>query len=167
MWSVHTAYGGFGGTVPPNASPDVRRIDRSDVLRSSTAIPLQAPEGPYRGQSLPFHHALLSPDGLVLAFFGSGSAEVLLLQAPVDGGQTIAFSRSVTGRDGVMKGVAPAIEKLSVGGQPVTWDPDTTGVNPNLSALRWEDAGVSYSLYGRALTKAEAVTLFSTLHPLN
>ena len=166
MWQVHTAYGGWGGTVPPNTSPAVRRIDQLEVLRSLATIPIQVPEGVYRGQPLTFHYALLSPDGVILTFFGSGNGEVLLVQAPVDNGQQISYSRSVMGSDGVSRGVPPAIETLTIGGQRVTWDPDTTGVNPNLSALRWESIGVSYSLYGRALIKEEATSLFSSLRPL-
>jgi hypothetical protein len=165
MWQIHTAYGGWGGTVPPNTSPAVRRVDQVEVLRSLTTVPIQVPEGVYRGQPLTFQYALVSPDGLVLTFFGSGNGEVLLVQAPVDSGQQISYSRSVTGRDGVMRSVPPAIEPLTIGGQRVTWDPDTTG-NANLSALRWESMGVSYSLCGRALTKEEAVSLFSSLRPL-
>jgi len=166
-WRVRTFYGGFGGNVPPNASPDVRRIDRADTLRAAVTIPLLAPDGPYRGQPLSFHHALLAPDGVVFAFFGSGDTEVMLFQAPVVPGKPISFSRAVVGRDGIIIGVLPAIETLDIGGQRVTWDPDTTGLNRALSALRWEDAGVNYSLYGRALTKDDAVMLFSSLRPLN
>jgi hypothetical protein len=166
-WRVRTFYGGFGGNVPPNASPDVRRIDRADTLLAAVTIPLLAPDGPYRGQPLSFDHALLAPDGVVLAFFGSGDTEVMLVEAPVVPGKPITFSRAVVGRDGIIIGVPPAIETLDIGGQRVTWDPDTTRLRPALSALRWEDAGVSYSLYGRALTKNDAVMLFSSLHPLN
>lgn len=36
---------------------------------------------------------------------------------------------------------------------------------PNSSALRWEHDGISYSLMGRGLTKAEAVQLFLSLRP--
>jgi hypothetical protein len=166
IWQVHTAYGGWGGRVPPNTSPAVRRIDQLEVLRSHATIPIQVPDGVYRGQPLTFHYALLSPDGVILTFFGSGNGEVLLVQAPVDNGQQIAYSRAVMGSDGVSRGVPPAIETLTIGGQRVTWDPDTTGVNPNLSALRWESIGVSYSLCGRALLKEEAVNLFLSLRPL-
>jgi hypothetical protein len=166
MWQVRTAYGTFGGGVPPNSSPDVRRFDQVELLRSIATIPIQVPDGVYRGQPLTFHHALVSPDGLVLTFFGFGNGEVLLVQAPVDSGQRISYSRSVSGPDGVIRSVPPAIEAFTIGGQRVTWDPDTTGVNQNLSALRWESIGVSYSLYGRALTKEEAVSLFSSLRPL-
>jgi hypothetical protein len=166
MWQVHTVYGTFGGTVPPNTAPDVRRVDQVEVLRSIETIPIQIPDGVYRGQPLTFHHALISPDGLILTFSGSGNGEVLLVQAPVDSGRQIAYSRSVRGPDGVVRGVPPAIEPLTIGGQSVTWDPDTTGLRPNLSALRWESMGVSYSLYGRALLKEEAVSLFLSLRPL-
>jgi hypothetical protein len=166
MWQVHTAYGGFAGVVPPNAAPAVRRIDQLEVLRSLATIPIHVPDAEYRGQPLSFHHALLAPDGLVLTFFGSGNGEVLLVQAPVDSGQQISYSRSVSGPDGVLKSVPPAIETLTIGTQRLTWDPDTTGVNPNLSALRWESIGISYSLYGRGLVKEEALALFTSLRPL-
>ena len=53
-------------------------------------------------------------------FSGSGNREVLLVQAPVDSGRQIADSRSVRGRDGVVRGVPPAIETLTVGGQRLT-----------------------------------------------
>ena len=157
MWEVHTPYGGFAGGVPPNASPAVRRIEEAAVLRSSTGIPLQSPEGSFRGQPLTFQYALLAPDGFVLTFFGSGQAEVLLVQAPVGSGQQMSYSRMVSGPGGEAKSVPPSPETLTVGAQQVTWDPDTTGVNPNLAALRWEADGVSYSLYARALNKAEAL----------
>jgi hypothetical protein len=166
MWQVRTPYGSFGGAVPPNTSPDVRRVDQVELLRSLSTIPIQIVDGVYRGQSLVFHHAFVSPDGLILTFFGSGNAEVLLVQAPVNSGQQMSYSRSVNGPDGVVRSVPPAIETLTVGSQALTWDPDTTGVNANLSALRWESMGVSYSLYGRALVKEEAVSLFSSLRPL-
>jgi len=167
-WRVSsTFYGTFGGNVPPNASPDVRRIDRADTLLAAVTIPLLAPDGPYRGQPLSFHHALLAPDGVVFAFFGSGDTEVMLFQAPVVPGKPITHSRAIVGKGGVIIGVPPAIETLDIGGQRVTWDPDTTRLRPASAALRWEDAGVSYSLYGRALTKDDALMLFSSLRPLN
>jgi hypothetical protein len=34
------------------------------------------------------------------------------------------------------------------------------------SALRWEADGVSYSLYGRSLTREEAIDLYLSLRPL-
>jgi hypothetical protein len=166
-WRVSNFYGTFGGNVPPNASPDVRRFDRADTLLAAVTIPLLAPDGPYRGQPLSFHHAKLAPDGTVFAFFGSGDTEVMLVEAPVVPGKPITFSRAIVGKGGVIIGVPPAIETLDIGGQRVTWDPDTTRLRPALAALRWEGAGVSYSLYGRALTKDDAVMLFSSLHPLN
>jgi hypothetical protein len=166
VWRVHTAYGGFGGSVPAGASPQMRRVDRAGVLTSLVTIPLLTPNGMYRGDALTFHHALLAPDGVVLSFFGFGDNEVFLVQAPVGRGQEISYSRSVSDSDGRLIGVAPAVERLTVEGQQVTWDPDTTGVMPNSSALRWEAHGVSYSLYGRALTRYEAVAVLSTLRPL-
>jgi hypothetical protein len=164
-WFVSTVYGGLGGYVPKGARPEVRRIDRADVLAALASMPLLAPYGVHRGVSTPFTYAWLAPDGVVLAFFGFGDAEVFLIQAPVGNGQRIAFSRSIGGA-GTSVGVAPSIEALTVNGQQLTWDPDPTGIMPNTSALRWEADGVAYSLYGRALTRDEAVALFSTLGPL-
>ena len=165
-WGVHTAYGGLGGSVPSGSLPEVRRIDRAGVLTSLATIQLLAPNGMYRGDAVTFHHAFLAPDGVVLTFFGFGDYEVFLVQAPVGRGQQISHSRSISDSDGRVIGVAPLVERFAVEGQQVTWDPDTTGIMPNSSALRWEANGVSYSLYGRALTRYEAVALFSTLRPL-
>jgi hypothetical protein len=165
-WHVSTPYIGFGGSVPNGASPDVRRIDQPAVLLSLALMPLIGPEGEYRGEPIAFHHAWLAPDGLVLAFFGYGETELLLVQAPVRNGQQMAYSRSVSGQGDTVIGVAPSIEILTVNGQRLTWDPDTTGIMPNSSALRWEHSGVSYSLYGRVLTRDEALALFSSLRPL-
>ena len=166
-WEVSTAYGGFAGSVPANASPDVQRYERLDDLRAQATIPLEAPEGMYRGASLVFHHALVAPGGgFVLAFFGTGDREVLLVQANVADGHQISFSRALFGPNGVGVPAPPIAETMTIDGQQVTWDPDSTGVNPNLSALRWEKAGVSYSLCGRALSKEEALALFSSLRPL-
>ncbi len=164
---VSTPYGGFGISVPANASPDVQRYERLDDLRAQTTIPLEAPEGMYRGAPLVFHHALVAPGPLVLAFFGTGDREVLLVQANVADGHKISFSRALLGSDGVVVPAPPIAETMTMNGQQVTWDPDSTGVNPNLSALRWEKAGVSYSLCGRALSKEEALALFSRLRPLD
>jgi hypothetical protein len=167
-WEVSTPYGGFAGRVPANTSPDVRRYQRLDDLRAQMTFPLEAPEGMYRGASLVFHHALVTPDeGIVLAFFGTGNREVLLVQANVSDGHEISFSQAVTGPNGVVVPVPPIAETMTIDGQQVTWDPDATGVNPNLSALRWEKAGVSYSLCGRALSREEALALFSSLRPLD
>jgi hypothetical protein len=166
-WHVSTVYGGYGGSVPKGASAVPQRIDRPDVLSSLAPIPLLAPNGIHRGQGVSFHYAWLAPDGVVLAFFGFGDAEVFLLQAPIRSGQRIAYSRVVSGAGGTTIGVTPAIETLTVNGQRLTWDADTTGIMPNSSALRWEANGVSYSLYGQALTREEAVALFSGLRPLS
>jgi hypothetical protein len=167
-WFVSTVYGGLGGSVREGVSPDVRRIDRLDVLSSLAPMPLIGPDGVYRGERLTFHHALLAPDGVVvLTFFCYGDTEVFLVQAVVGHGHQVAYSRSVSGPGGTVIGVAPSIEVLTVNGQRLTWDPDTTGIMPNSSALRWEANGISYSLYGQALTREEAVALFSSLRPLN
>jgi hypothetical protein len=37
----------------------------------------------------------------------------------------------------------------------------------DISALRWEEDGVSYSLMGRSLTRDEAVELFFSRRPLD
>ena len=165
-WHVSTIYGGYGGSVPQGASAVPQRIDRPDVLSSVAPMPLLAPDGIHRGQGVSFHYAWLAPDGVVLAFFGFGDAEVFLSQAPIGLGHRIAYSRVVSGPGGTTVGVAPSVEVLTVNGQQLTWDPDTTGIMPNSSALRWEANDVSYSLCGRALTRDEAVALFSSLRPL-
>jgi hypothetical protein len=168
-WSIHTAYGGFGGTVPPGASPGLQRLDRLDILSSLTSMSIQVPTAMYRGATPVFHHALLSPDGLLLLFFGSENTEILLVQAPVGGGRAIAYSRVVDDRDTqgrlVLRSPELKTEELSLAGGTVMWDPDNTGRIPNSSALRWERDGVSYSLFGRALTREEAVELFLSLRP--
>ena len=166
MWNVSTVYGGFGGAVKEEAYFDPQRIDDPAILIARAPIALMAFDGEYRGEAVTFNHALLAPDGVVLAFFGAHATELLLVQAPVGQGRSVAFSRVVTGAGGSVIGVAPAIETLTLSGQAVTWDPDTTGIMPNNSALRWEANGVSYSLYGRALTRDEAVAVFSSLRPL-
>jgi hypothetical protein len=165
-WFVSTVYGGFGGSVRAGASSDVQTIKRSDVLLSLAAMPLLGPDMVYRGERLTFHHALLAPDGFVLAFFGHGATEVLLVQAPVGHGHSVAYSRVVSGTDGRIIGVAPAVETLTLNGQQLTWDPDPTGTMTDNSALRWEANEISYSLYGRALMRDEALALFSSLRPL-
>jgi len=166
MWHVSTVYGGFGGSVRDEESPEVQRVDRVAVVSLLAPMRLIGPTGFYRGEDLSFHHALVAPAGYVLAFFSSGDSELLLVQAPVGRGQQVAYSRVVSGPGGALIGVAPSTETLTVNGQTLTWDPDTTGMMPNNSALRWEANGVSYSLYGRALMRDEAVALFSTLCPL-
>lgn len=166
-WQVRTAhYGTFGGSVRAGTSADVRRIDRPDLLSSLASLPPIGPGGAYRGEPVVFHHALLAPDGVLLTFFGYGETELFLVQAPVRNGQQVAYSRSVSGAGGMIIGVIPSIETFTVNGQQLTWDPDTTGIMPNSSALRWEADGVSYSLYGRTLTRDEALALFSTVRPL-
>lgn len=166
MWHVYTVYGGFGGAVHEEAYFDPQQIDEPAVLLSRAPIALMAFDGEYRGEAVTFHHALLAPDGVVLTYFGAHHIELLLVQAPVGRGRSVAYSRVVSGPGGSVIGVAPSIETLTLNGQTVTWDPDTTGIMPNNSALRWEANGVSYSLYGRALTRDEAVALFSSLRPL-
>ena len=100
-------------------------------------------------------------------FFGSGEKEILLVQAQVGGGRGMQYSRVVGGTDRQGRSVhySPELmtEELVLEGQTVVWDPDTTGLMPNSSALRWEREGVSYSLTGRAITRNEAVDLFLSL----
>ncbi len=57
-------------------------------------------------------------------------------------------------------------EEFLLNGQKVVWDPDTTTLIPNSSALRWETDGVSYSLMGRAITRDEAEQVFLSLRAL-
>jgi hypothetical protein len=166
MWFVYTVYGGFGGAVHEEAYFEPQGIDEPAVLVARAPIALMAFDGEYRGEVVTFHHALLAPDGVVLTYFGAHDTELLLVQAPVGKGQQVAYSRVVSAPGGALIGVAPSIETLTLNGQAVTWDPDTTGIMPNNSALRWEANGVSYSLYGRALMRDEAVALFSRLQPL-
>ena len=169
MWSIHTAYGGFGGSVPPGTSPALQRVDRLDLLRSMTPMAIQLPTASYRGVIPVFSHALVAPDGLVLVFLGSGVREILIVQAPVGGGRGMRYSRVVGGTDkqGRVVQYSPELrtEELFLRNQSVTWDPDTTGLIPNTSALRWEHEGISYSLMGRALARDEAVQLFLNLRP--
>jgi len=81
----------------------------------------------------------------------------------------MSYSRSIadTDKQGRLVIHSPELktEDLFLNGQSVAWDPDTTGLMPNSSALRWEHDGISYSLMGRGLTKAEAVQLFLSLRP--
>lgn len=164
-WHVDTRYGGFGGGVPEGSAPSLQRVEDPSVLRTTTNVTLLAPGGDYRGAPAPFHHALVAPDGPVFTFFGSGDRELMLFQAPVGAGKEVSFSRLVTGPNGGTQGVPPAPESLTIRGQHLTWDPDPPGWQLDTQALRWESAGVSYSLYGRALTRSEAVAVFSTLVP--
>ena len=166
-WSIHTAYGGFGGSVPPGASPALQRVDRLELLRSMTSMAIQLPTSEYRGAIPRFSHALVAPDGLVFVFLGSGDRELLVVQAPVGGGRGMSYSRVIGGTDKqgrfFQHGSELRTEELRLGNQSVIWDPDTTGLIPNSSALRWEGEGISYSLMGRALTKDEAAQLFLSL----
>ena len=157
-WSVQTLYGGFSGRVPANASRRVQHVERLDVLRSLTSLPIQLPTVAYRGRVPTFHHALVAPDGMLLLFFGSGQDEVFLMEYPVGGGRAFTYTRVDV----------PELktEEFVVNGQPVVWDPDPTGRFPHSSALRWERGDVSYSLNARAaLTRDEAVQLFLSLRP--
>lgn len=169
QWSIHTAYGGFGGSVPPGASPALQRVDRLELLRSMTSMTIQLPTFEYRGAIPLFSHALVAPDGLVLVFLGSGDREILIVQAPVGDGRGMSYSRVIGGTDKqgrfFQHGSELKTEELVLGNQSVTWDPDTTGRIPNSSALRWEREGISSSLMGRALTKDEAAQLFLSLRP--
>jgi hypothetical protein len=136
-------------------------------LRALTPIALTEPTALYRGEILTFHHALVAPDGAVFVFCGTGDREVMLFQVPVANGQSVEFSRVAGGGTAGFRGVAPSTETLAYGGQTLTWDPEPPAWQFNTSALRWEHDGISYSLYGRGLTRDEALALFSSLRPLN
>ncbi len=174
-WFLSTPYGGFGGSVPPEQQATVRRVSRLDELRSLTPTRLRVPTCLHRDAPVRFDHAYLAPGGIVLVFFGSGAAELLLAQFPVGESQSVAFSRTVsrTTPEGefVMESPELKTEELSLGGQTVVWDPDPelapVGHRSEASALRWEEDGVSYSLMGRSLTREEAVDLFLSLRPLD
>ena len=187
-WFLSTPYGGFGGNVHKGEPARVRRVSSLDKLRSQTPRSLYAPTGLYRGEPVRFDHAYVAPGEIVLMFFGSGATELLLAEFPVGEGRSVAFgrSRSRTTPDGRMVVESPELkaEQMSLGGQAVVWDPDPDppppwqpqifspatwwpfGHRAPSSALRWEVNGVSCSLMGRSLTKAEAVGLFQSLRLL-
>ena len=168
-WHLSTPYGGFGGGVPPGASPALQRVDRLDLLRSMTPMTIQVPTSAYRGAFPAVNHALVAPDGLVLVFLGAEDRELLIVQAPVGDGRGMSYSRTVAGTDkqGRLVQQSPELrtEEFLLREQSVTWDPDTTELIPNSSALRWERDGITYSLMGRRLTREEAVQLFLSLRP--
>ena len=187
-WSLFTPYGGFGGSVGKGEPARVRRISSLDKLRSLTPTSLSVPTALYHDEPVRFDHAYVAPGGIVLMFFGSGTTELLLAQFPVGEGQMVSFGRgtSHTTPDGGMVVESPElkVEEMSLGRQAVVWDPDPDPPSPwqpqifspatwwpfgqraSSSALRWEADGVSCSLMGRSLTKAEAVDLFLSLRPL-
>ncbi len=76
-------------------------------------------------------------------FFGSGINELLLVLFPIGEGQSVAFERSVmrgTADGGlVTESLELKAEELSLDGRRAVWDPDTTGLSPDSSALRWEE----------------------------
>jgi hypothetical protein len=174
-WFLSTPYGGFGGSVRPGQQATVRRVSRLDELRSLSPTRLRVPTCLHRDAPVRFDHAYLAPGGIVLVFFGSGAAELLLAQFPVDESRSVTFSRSVdrTTPEGefVMESPELKAEELSLGGQSVVWDPDPElaphGHRSESSALRWEEDGASYSLMGRSLTREEAVDLFLSLRSLD
>jgi hypothetical protein len=186
-WFVITHYGGFGGGVPPGATPDVQRVSSLERLRASSPTRIHVPTAAHRGEPLRFDHALVTPDGWVLAFYGSGRDEVMLSQYPVGGGRSVAFSRahSRTTPEGkvVVESLELKTEEVNLGGQRLVWDPDPEPASEprsmllslalwffsrrqETSALRWEADGVSYSLFGRSLTREEAIDLYLSLRPL-
>ena len=169
-WFVHTPYGGFGGDVPPGNASVVQPVDSLEQLQSQAMVQLQIPTGEHRGRPVEFSHAQLAPGGFVLMYFGSGLTELLLSEAQVGGRRAIAYQRMVshTNPDGKTVYEEPPLmtEELTLNGHHVVWDPDNTGTHPNLSALRWEDNGISYSLMGQSLTREEAAGLFLSLRPV-
>jgi hypothetical protein len=183
-WFLSTPYGGFGGGVPPGERAKVRRVSHLDDLRALTAR-LHIPTGVHRDEPVRFDHAFLAPGGIALIFFGSGENEIFLSAFPVGEGRSVAYGRSVsrTTADGKLVVESPELktEEMSFAGQTVVWDPDpappsTRDVHwpgtwfrhrSETSALRWEEAGVSYALMGRSLTREEAVDLFLSLRPLD
>lgn len=186
-WFVNTHYGGFGGNVPPGAGHDVRRATSLERLRTLSQVRILGPTAAHRGEALRLHHALVTPDGGVLAYYGSGATEVMLLHYPAGGGRSLAFSRprgQTTPEGKFVPEAAPLrAEEFTLGGQSLVWDPDPEplpappsailafatwlfDLHPEGSALRWEAAGVSYSLYGRSLRREEAIRLYQSLRPL-
>ncbi len=170
-WFVHTDhYGAFGGSVPSGESAAVTRIEDLGQLQAAATMAVQVPTIDYRGDRPAFDHALVAPGGLLLLFFGSGQAELLLVEAPVGDGRAMAYSRSVGTSDagGGITSESPELqtETFVLDGQTVVWDPDTTGLLPNTTALRWEADGVSYALMGRSLRRQEAENVFLSLRPL-
>jgi len=170
-WVQRTAYGSFSGRVPPGQPPTLRRVESLDELRSLTPLRLRIPTGTHRGQPVVLDHADVAPDGVTFLFFGSGANEVFLAAYPVgEGGHSLAYARAIFGTtpEGGTSVEIPELktEELSLDGQKVVWDPWDPGpdVHPrDLSALRWEQDGVSYSLMGRSLTREEAIALYRSL----
>lgn len=171
-WFVSTDYGGFGGAVPQGEGPSVRRVASFPELTLLTTLRHPRPTLQHRGGLVQFDHALVAPGGPVLLFYGSGRNELFLALFPVTEGRTVSFSRSVatTTPDGglVSRGSPPLrAEELSLDGRRAVWDPENTGLNSDLSALRWEADGTSYSLMGRSLTREEAISLFLSMQPVD
>jgi hypothetical protein len=170
-WVERTPYGSFAGRVPPGQPATLRRVESLDQLRSLTPLRLRIPTGLHRGQPVVLDHADVAPDGVTFLFFGSGANEIFLAAYPVgEGGRSLAYARAIFGTspDGRTSVEIPELktEELSLDGQKAVWDPWAPGpdVHPrDLSALRWEQDGVSYSLMGRSLTREEAIALYRSL----
>ncbi|MCC7010651.1 MAG: hypothetical protein IT184_17710 [Acidobacteria bacterium] len=164
-WFVHTGYVGMGGNVPPGKSSQAVRIETVAELTRVSDVHIHAPRVGSIGLPAEFTYAFVAPDGMVMAFFGEGDNEVLMIEAPVGNGLSVGFSRVIVGPEG---SVSPELrtETVTADGQDLVWDPDPTGRMPLTSSLHWEADGVSYSIFGRSLTKERAVQIFESLEPL-
>jgi hypothetical protein len=174
-WFLSTPYGGFGGNVRPGERAGVFRVSHLDELRAGTRG-LQIPTGMHRDELVRFDHAFLAPGGAALIFFGSGANQIFLSAFSVGERRSVAHGRFGDGTTSegahVVEGPALKTEEMSFSGQTVVWDPDPvppgmrSRLHKDTSALRWERAGVSYSLMGQSLTREEAVRLFLSLRPV-
>ncbi len=170
-WFLSTPYGGFGGNVPPGERAGVHRVSHLDELRASTRA-FEIPTGVHRDELVRFDHAFVAPGGGAFMFFGSGANEVFLSAFPVGEGRSVAHGRTTAEGAHIVESPTLKPEEKSFGGQTVVWDPDPVPPatrsrhHKETSALRWERAGVSYSLMGHSLTREEALNLFLSLQPI-
>jgi hypothetical protein len=157
-------YGAFGGLVPDGHATTLKRVSSLRELKQETQLPLRVPTSVYRGAPVAFDHALVSPDGQVLMFFGSGPNELLISVSPT-GWYFMRYNPTTTA-DGrtVFRAPQRQIEELLLDGQNVVWDPRTTK-GDCASLLLWETDGVGFSLQGPSLTREEAEDIFLSLRP--